>query len=196
RESQLAAHVQHGRTRLAELQRRHTALVSLQAVVTQKVAMQREQLATERQKLAMEVAQRDQLASDHHAIAARLAAACEESSEATNATQQAAAQLAQARHVAAACQQQLAAYSREYQTLQQELTSLEHRKDLTEELDREQHQHQQQVRQFVSGIAHGRAPLVAELLHVDVDTAPLIEAALGALTEYFIVPSTTDLVRE
>src|SRR5690606_2398722 len=127
------------------------------------------QLATERQKLAMEVAQRDQLASDHHTIAARLAAACQELREATEATQRVAEQLAQARRDLATCQQQLAAHSREYQALGQQLTSLEHRKDLTEELDREQQQHRQQVRQFVSGIAHGQAPLVAELLHVDVD---------------------------
>lgn len=196
RESQLATHVQHGRQRLAELQRRHTTLVSQQAVVAQKVAMQREQLAAERQKLAMDGAQRDQLASDHRAVAARLATASEESRVATDATQQAAARLAEARQGLATCQQQLASHVRDYQALQQELTSLEHRKDLTEELDREQHLHRQQVRQFVAGISHGQAPVVAELLHVDVDTAPLIEAALGGLTEYFVLPSTSPLIRE
>ncbi len=85
---------------------------------------------------------------------------------------------------------------REYQMLATELESNRHRIELIGELDREQVATGQKARTFVSQALGAKPLVVADVLHVDVDTAPIIEAALGVLAEYVIVPSSSDLLQQ
>ncbi len=93
-------------------------------------------------------------------------------------------------------QQHLNDVRRECQRLETELESNRHRIELIGELDREQSATRHQVRAFVSH-SLGITPLVvADVLHVDVDTAPIIEAALGAVAEYLVIPTTATLLKQ
>ncbi|QDU57669.1 chromosome segregation protein SMC [Aeoliella mucimassa] len=104
------------------------------------------------------------------------------------------AELSQSRDRLAASQRRLDEVRREHQRAESELVACKHRIELIGEIDRQQQATSQQVREFVSQTFGIRPQLVADVLHVDVDTAPIIEAALGALAEYVLVPSSVNLL--
>ncbi|WP_442482603.1 chromosome segregation protein SMC [Aeoliella sp. SH292] len=83
---------------------------------------------------------------------------------------------------------------RECQRAETELATGKHRIELIGELDRQQQTSGERVREFLTKTLGVRPVAVADVLHVDVDTAPIIEAALGSLAEHLVVPSTTRLL--
>lgn len=91
-------------------------------------------------------------------------------------------------------EQKLAEVRRACQQAQTDLATGKHRIELMLELDREQATASQQVRQFVEQTLGGKPLSVADVLHVDADTAPIIEAALGGLAEYLVAPSSSLLL--
>ena len=102
--------------------------------------------------------------------------------------------LATTRQALAEHEARLEKLRRDHQREETELQTLRHRIELIAELDREQVVTGQQVRNFVSEELGFQPVKVADVLHVDVDTAPLIEAALGTLAEYVVVPSSNKLL--
>ncbi len=110
--------------------------------------------------------------------------------------QQSDQRLAAARQSLAKHQQHLTTVRGDCQRLEAELDSNRHRIELIGELHREQVTAGKQVRAFVSQTLGIKPLVVADVLHVDVDTAPIIEAALGVLAEYLVVPSSTQLFHQ
>lgn len=94
----------------------------------------------------------------------------------------------------AALQKQASHTRREAHQAELEVTTTRHRIELIGELDREQSRGSQQLREFVSKRLGIRPMSVADVLHVDVDSAPIIEAALGILTDFIVVPSTEQVL--
>lgn len=93
-------------------------------------------------------------------------------------------------------QQQATANRHEAHQAELEVTTTRHRIELVGELDREQSRNRQQEREFVAGQLGLRPVTVADVLHVDVDSAAIVEAALGLLTDYVIVPSTEQVLQK
>ncbi|WP_425395206.1 chromosome segregation protein SMC [Aeoliella sp.] len=91
-------------------------------------------------------------------------------------------------------EERLAEVRRECQQAQTDLTAGLHRIELIGELDRQQQHTNEEVQRFVTQSLGAKPVVVADILHVDVDTAPIIEAALGVLAEYVVVPSTEKLL--
>lgn len=91
-------------------------------------------------------------------------------------------------------EQRLTEVRRECQRAETDLAAGRHRIELIGELDRQQQNTNQEVQRFVAHTLGTKPVVVADVLHVDVDTAPIIEAALGVLAEYVVVPSTEKLL--
>lgn len=145
------------------------------------------QLATARQELdRLDTEQQQQVATIQRLTASRQAGQLQ--------SQVANERLKEAQQALAANEKKLAEVRRECQQAQTDLATGQHRMELMIELDREQATSSQQVRQFVERALGGKPVVVADVLHVDADTAPIIEAALGALAEYLVVPSSTTLL--
>ena len=186
REAQLAQQLEHARRRLADLRDRLAAAGQQLALLDQRLFLADEQLATEQ-------ARADDLALQLEGVEAALEESREQVSrltrqeeEAARVAQAAAEKLRQAQQQLTQTQQRLSQLTRELQTQERELAALEHRREMVSQLDQERRQQQEAIGQFIDGV-FGPAPTLAELLHVDVDTASLVEAALGGLAEHVVV---------
>lgn len=91
-------------------------------------------------------------------------------------------------------EQRLTEVRRECQRAETELAAGRHRVELIGEIDRQQQHVNEEVQRFLAQTLGTKPVSVADILHVDVDTAPIIEAALGVLAEYVVVPSTEKLL--
>lgn len=188
RERELAEHLERSRQRLAELHQQFVALGHELDLRAQRATLAEEQLATEQ-------ARATELASQRSAIQATLDVSRSTEDQLTadveqagKAARHAADELRQAQQDLSRTQQRFAQAIRECQAQERELSSLEHRREMGSELDRQRQEQQARTAEFVAQL-FGNAPTLAELLHVDVDTASLVEAALGGLAEHFVVSS-------
>lgn len=189
----IALKVERGEAQLAELKRR---LVQADSTT--------QQSAETRRQLSQQHEQHQQSHKQLHAELEGLSAECDtlsqEQTAAESAHREAQQQAAEAERKLQAASQAHATLETEldsrrqsYQQASAELQSLTHRVELANELERENRDAQEVARRFVSEKLGLQPTAIADLLHVDVDSAPVIEAALGTLAEYLVVPSTTQL---
>jgi len=189
----LTLKVERGETQLAELKRRlaqadsttQRSAESQRQLVQQHQQHQQshEQLTTELRALVQQcdglLQQQTAAEAAHHKVEQQASAAEQE--------------LQAASQTLTALEAKLSEQRQTYQQASAELQSLEHRIELASELDRENRDAQEVARRFVSDKLGLQPTAIADLLHVDVDSAPVIEAALGTLAEYLVIPSTTQL---
>lgn len=193
RAKRLAVKIERSERQLEEIRRRlrETNTNAQRAVESQRhLAQQNRQQRQTLTELEKESAEID---SKHNALeqqTERASSECKQSEQKQKVAEQrlkaAQQDLASSESAATDCRHKL-------QKLSSKLQSLEHRIELATELNREQSYAQQEVREFVSSTLGIEPTVIADLLHVDVDSAPVIEAALGKLAEFLVVPSTSQL---
>ncbi|MGI9457512.1 MAG: chromosome segregation protein SMC [Aeoliella sp.] len=193
-ERQLASTVERGRAQLAEIGRRLADIERREALAQQAgqlVAEQHAQSPSDRLRIEEEAAS---LVTELKALAAELSSAESNMMLVSEQCRSTGQELNAAQELLNLDQSRLTDLQRESAQIESQLSSHRHRFDLISELDREQSETQDQVRQFMEKVSGERVAVVADLLHVDADTAPVIEAALGALAEYFVIPRTDSVL--
>ena len=121
----------------------------------------------------------------------------------TPATEQSARQLEAAQQKLRKARTQLAGSQKQLAELQGRLTGARERAIVLEELERRLDglsagvkEVLRQVNEQPEGPFRGVLGVVADLLHVDIDTAPLVEIALGERANHLVVQQTTPLLEQ
>ena len=195
RQQQLTTAVTRGKAQLADLHRRLADIERREALARQEwklLSQQQSQSPQEQRELQAEAESIDQ---QLQSLTTQLSTAQTEEQETNHLCEKSGQQLEAAQAEQSANQSRLVAVQRESQQIESQLSLLRHRIELLGELDRERHEMQNRVREFVELTTGGQATQVADLLHVDADTAPIIEAALGGLAESFVLPRTESLLQ-
>ncbi len=201
KEHQLTAAVTRGESQLEELRRRHADTERRAALLEQTLLLLQEQQATSQNRRLQIDAERGSHDEELRQLALEHQAAQEEGKQASKQCNESADELKTAQEQLGQNQSRLRSLRKESQQVEGELSSCRHRRELIEELDREEDQTSESTRRLLRKVGitspkESDPPLVVgDLLHVDLDTASVIEAALGAIAEYYVVPQTEALLQ-
>ena len=182
------------KTQAAEIAERLIATENRRNLTHQKIEAGQERLVAQREQTERLQSELARLEAQQAELATQIESVAEQYSQAEGATTASEQQLQLVRETLATKQRRLEEVRREHQRTETEVISTRHRLELIGEIDRQHQATSRQVREFVAQTLGIRPQVVADVLHVDVDTAPIIEAALGALAEYVLVPSAANLL--